>query len=170
MLAMADIDSGDRVLDLASGAGSQTLAAARLVGPQGHVVANDISDTMLRHVRENAHAAALANVSTLAGAAEDLDIAAESFDAVICRLGLMLFAEPGTSTRGREACPAARGQSLALLSSPRLRPMRSWHNPCKSCSATRASRPRGPDNRGYSALGAPSALAQLLVDSGFVGV
>ena len=57
MLAMADIDPGARVLDLASGAGSQTLSAARKVGVQGHVVASDISETMLQHVRENARAA-----------------------------------------------------------------------------------------------------------------
>ncbi|MGH8729637.1 MAG: class I SAM-dependent methyltransferase, partial [Burkholderiales bacterium] len=89
MLAMAGIDAGGQVLDLASGAGSQTLRAAQRVGAQGHVVASDIADTMLYHVRENARAAGLANVTTLAGAAEDIDLAAESFDAVICRLGLM---------------------------------------------------------------------------------
>jgi ubiquinone/menaquinone biosynthesis C-methylase UbiE len=75
MLAMADVHAGTRVLDLASGAGSQTLAAARRVGAQGSLVASDISDTMLHHVRENARAARLANVTTLAGAAEDLDVA-----------------------------------------------------------------------------------------------
>ena len=47
MLEMADISLGNRVLDLASGAGNQTLIAAKRVGPNGHVVANDISPTML---------------------------------------------------------------------------------------------------------------------------
>ena len=81
MLAMAGVNVGARVLDLASGAGSQTLQAAQRVGAQGHVVASDIADTMLYHVQENARAAGLTNVTTLAGAAEDLDVAAESFDA-----------------------------------------------------------------------------------------
>jgi ubiquinone/menaquinone biosynthesis C-methylase UbiE len=94
MLAMAGVDAGARVLDLACGAGSQTLRAARRVGAQGHVVASDIAEAMLHHVRENARAAALTNVTTLAGAAEDLDVAAASFDAVICRLGLTLFVAP----------------------------------------------------------------------------
>src|ERR671923_1068270 len=79
MLAMAGVGVGARVLDLASGAGSQTLQAARRVGPQGHVVASDIADTMLHHVRENARAAGLAHVTTLASAAEDLDVTTESF-------------------------------------------------------------------------------------------
>jgi 16S rRNA C967 or C1407 C5-methylase (RsmB/RsmF family) len=73
MFAMAGVDTGARVLDLASGAGSQTLQAARRVGAQGRVVASDISDTMLHYVRENARAAGLTNVTTLSGAAEDLD-------------------------------------------------------------------------------------------------
>ena len=94
MLEMAGVTSGARVLDLASGAGSQTLSAARRVGPQGNVVASDLSDTMLRHVRENARAAQLDQVTTMVGAAEELDVTAESFDAAICRLGLMLFVEP----------------------------------------------------------------------------
>jgi cyclopropane fatty-acyl-phospholipid synthase-like methyltransferase len=65
MLAMAGVDAGARVLDLASGAGSQTLRAAQRVGAQGHVVASDIADTMLHYVQENARAAGLTNVTTL---------------------------------------------------------------------------------------------------------
>src|SRR5687767_6850148 len=94
MLTMAGVDTGARVLDLACGAGSQTLLAAQRVDAQGHVVASDISETMLHHAQENARAAGLANVTTLAGAAEKLEVTPESFDAVICRLGLMLFAAP----------------------------------------------------------------------------
>ena len=94
MLDMAGVGANARVLDLASGAGSQTLRAAHRVGTQGRVVANDISETMLRHLQDGARAAGLSNVTTLAGAAEDLDLAVESFDVVICRLGLMLFVHP----------------------------------------------------------------------------
>jgi ubiquinone/menaquinone biosynthesis C-methylase UbiE len=94
MLDMAGVASGARVLDLACGAGSQTLSAARRVGEHGCVVASDISDTMLHYVHESARDAQLENVSTMVGAAEELDVTAERFDAVICRLGLMLFVEP----------------------------------------------------------------------------
>jgi ubiquinone/menaquinone biosynthesis C-methylase UbiE len=52
MLAMAGGDLGAWVLDLASGAGSQTLQAARRVGPHGHVVASDIAEMMRHQVRE----------------------------------------------------------------------------------------------------------------------
>ena len=113
MLTMAGVDTGARVLDLACGAGSQTLRAAHRVGPLGQVVANDIAESMLHHVRENARAAGLANVTPLAGAAEDLDVAAQSFDAVICRLGLMLFVAPAQALAavGALCVPAARSLS-----------------------------------------------------------
>jgi len=52
MLAMAGVDTGARVPDLVCGAGSQTLQAARRVGPQGQVVANDMAEMMRHQVRE----------------------------------------------------------------------------------------------------------------------
>ncbi|HEY2929223.1 class I SAM-dependent methyltransferase [Piscinibacter sp.] len=169
MLAMAGIDTGDRVLDLASGAGSQTLAAARLVGPQGQVVANDISDTMLHHVRENARAAAMANVSTLAGAAEDLDVAAESFDAVICRLGLMLFGEPARALAVvRRALRPGGKVSLVVFTTPAANAVMA--QPMQILLRHAGKPPPGPGQPGIFALGAPGALVQLLIDSGFVGV
>ena len=54
LIEMADIRPGQRVLDLACGAGSQTLLAAKRVGPGGSIVASDISGSMLEHVRQNA--------------------------------------------------------------------------------------------------------------------
>ena len=47
LIDMAGIEPGMRVLDLACGAGNQTIRAARRVGPNGSVVASDISPTML---------------------------------------------------------------------------------------------------------------------------
>src|SRR5688500_20377088 len=47
MLDMAAVGPGARVVDVAAGAGEQTLAAARRVGPRGHVLATDISPAIL---------------------------------------------------------------------------------------------------------------------------
>ena len=47
MLDAANVEAGMRVLDLACGAGSQTIQAARRVGPTGRVFANDIASKML---------------------------------------------------------------------------------------------------------------------------
>src|SRR5688500_8543169 len=64
MLDAAGIGVGDRVLDVAAGAGGQTLAAARRVGPDGHVLATDISPTILEYAAKAATDAGLGNVST----------------------------------------------------------------------------------------------------------
>lgn len=169
MFAMADIDVGARVLDLACGAGSQTLDAARRVGPQGSVVASDISDTMLQHVRENARADGLANVTTLAGAAEDLDLAEDSFDAVICRLGLMLFVEPARALAAllRALRPQAR-VAVVVFTTPANNPFMA--RPMEILLRRAGKAPPSPGQPGIFSLGAPGVLQQLLVGSGFVGV
>lgn len=169
MLAMAGINTGARVLDLASGAGSQTLQAARQVGAQGHVVASDIADTMLHHVRENARAAGLSNVTTLAGAAEDLDVATASFDAVICRLGLMLFAAPAQALAAvRHSLRPGGKIAVVVFTTPTANPFMA--QPMQILLRQAGKTPPAPGQPGIFALGAPDVLERLLIDSGFVEV
>jgi SAM-dependent methyltransferase len=91
MLDQARIRPGARVLDLAAGAGGQTLAAARRVGPTGSVLATDISPAILAYAAEAADAAGLANVEVREMDGEELDFDDGSFDAVISRVGLIYF-------------------------------------------------------------------------------
>ncbi len=91
MLDMAAIDTGSRVLDVAAGAGGQTLAAARRVGPAGHVLATDISANILAFAAAEAARQGLHNVSTLVADGEQLAVPAGSFDAVVSRVGLIYF-------------------------------------------------------------------------------
>lgn len=116
LLDLAGVDVGARVLDVASGAGFQTIQAARRVGPSGAIVASDISGTMLEHVRRNAEAAGLANIETVESAAEDLADTANPFDAAICRLGLMLFPDPSSAVQAirRALKPGARFAALVF--------------------------------------------------------
>lgn len=169
MLDMAAVGAGARVLDLASGAGSQTLRAARRVGPQGHVVASDIATTMLQHVQANARAAGLTNVTTLAGAAENLDVPADSFDAVTCRLGLMLFSDPAAALRAARRALQPRGRvAVVVFTTPATNPFmaRTMQVLLRHAGKT----PPGPGQPGIFALGAPGVLERLLADSGFVGI
>jgi SAM-dependent methyltransferase len=169
MLTMAGVDVGARVLDLASGAGSQTLQAARRVGGQGHVVASDLADTMLHHVQENARAAGLTNVTTLAGAAEDLDVAAESFDAVICRLGLMLFRDPAKALRAVWRALRPRGKvAVVVFTTPATNPFMA--DPMQILLRHAGKTPPAPQQPGIFALGAPGVIERLFADSGFMGV
>jgi SAM-dependent methyltransferase len=157
------------VLDLASGAGGQTLEAARRVGAAGHVVASDIADAMLRHVRESARAAGLTNVTTLAGAAEALEVAAGGFDAVICRLGLMLFADPAKALTGvRRALRPGGRLAAVVFTTPAANPFMAEAMQILLRHAGRTPPP--PGRPGIFALGAPGALERLLAAAGFAGV
>jgi ubiquinone/menaquinone biosynthesis C-methylase UbiE len=94
MLDLAEVRTGSRVLDVAAGTGDQTLIAAQRVGPTGYVLATDISASMLKLAADAAREAGLTNVETRVMDAENLDLDADSFDAVICQLGLMVFPDP----------------------------------------------------------------------------
>ena len=90
MLDLAHIKAGSRVLDIAAGAGEQSLAAARRVGPTGHVLATDIAPALLDYALADARAAGLSNIETRELDGEALgDLPAASFDAVISRVGLI---------------------------------------------------------------------------------
>ncbi len=92
MLDAAGVRPGARVLDVAAGAGGQTLAAARRVGPDGHVLATDISPAILEYAAASARDAGLANVETRELDGESLaGVEDASFDAVISRVGLIYF-------------------------------------------------------------------------------
>ena len=99
MIEMAEVRLGMRVLDIAAGAGDQTLDIAKRVGPAGHVLATDLSPDILEFCKENARRAGYDNVETLAADGETLRVEEASFDAAICRLGLMFFPDPGKGLR-----------------------------------------------------------------------
>jgi len=169
MLGMAGVEAGARVLDLASGAGSQTLRAAQKVAAQGHVVASDISDSMLHHVQENARAAGINNVSTLAGAAEDLDVPAESFDAAICRLGLMLFIDPAKALRAvRRALRPSGKVAVVVFTTPAGNPFLAKATQILLRHASKT--PPVAGEPGLFSLGALGVIERLFADSGFVDV
>lgn len=91
LLELARVTTGDRVLDLACGAGDPALAAADRVGPAGTVVATDLSPDMLAFAAQRAAAAGLTNVETHEMDAEAIDLPDASVDVVLCRLGLMFL-------------------------------------------------------------------------------
>jgi len=95
MLELAAVTSGSRVVDLAAGAGGQTIAAGRRVGPTG------LSPEILRYAAKAAAAEGLGNVETLEIDGERLDeLPAESFDAAISRVGLIYFPNRHTAFAG----------------------------------------------------------------------
>ena len=85
---------GERVLELACGAGGVGIAAARLVGPTGEVVVSDVAAEMTRIAAERAAALGLGNVRALTLDLDDLAQPDQSWDVVLCREGLMFAFDP----------------------------------------------------------------------------
>lgn len=100
MLDLARVIPGHHVLDVAAGAGGQSLSAARRVGPAGHVLATDISPNLLKLAERDALEAGLCNISTRVLDGERLDVEAGAFDAVISRVGFIYFPDQQAALRG----------------------------------------------------------------------
>ncbi|MGN6215549.1 MAG: class I SAM-dependent methyltransferase [Solirubrobacterales bacterium] len=94
MLEAADLKPGERVLELACGAGRVGLQAAARVGPEGTVLCSDFSAAMVEAVAERLRRLGIANVGTRVLDAEHLELEGDPFDAVLCRFGYMLMADP----------------------------------------------------------------------------
>ena len=94
LLERAALRPGERVLDVGCGAGTSTLAAAEAVGPEGRVVALDVSPPLAALAR-----ARLAGVPQAEVRLADAQTAppGEGFDAVISRFGVMFFADPAAA-------------------------------------------------------------------------
>ncbi len=116
MLDLSGVQTGSRVLDVAAGAGEQTLRAARRVGPAGHVLATDISPAILDYAASTAQAAGLPQVATRSLDGELLaELPAESFDAVISRVGLIYFPDQQKALGGMKHVLKPGGRIGAIV-------------------------------------------------------
>jgi len=169
MLDLANLRAGSRVLDVAAGTGEQTIRAAQRVGPSGYVLATDVSASMLDLAAEAIRDAGLSNAETRLMDAANIDLEADSFDAVICRQGLMLFPERGKALVGmrRVVKPGSRVVALVWSSAEK--------NPYQSLPLAIARRvgnipSPGPEVPGMFTLGEPSILEALFRTAGFLEV
>lgn len=82
-LALGHLRVGDTVLDLGSGAGMDSILAARQVGPTGKVIGVDMTEAMVRKARSNAAVLGLTNVEFIHARLENLPLDDESVDVAI---------------------------------------------------------------------------------------
>jgi ubiquinone/menaquinone biosynthesis C-methylase UbiE len=92
LIELAEIKPGSRVLDIATGIGEPAITAANQVGNRGHVLATDISSQMLSIAKQRAISLGLQQVIEFKeGDAETIDLSTSTFDAALCRFGLMFL-------------------------------------------------------------------------------
>ena len=109
------IEPGHRVLDVAAGAGDQTLQTATRVGTAGRVLATDISPNILAFAEANARNAGLGNVETKVLDGEELDVPEGAFDAVISRVGLIYFPDQQKALAGMKRALKPGGRIAAIV-------------------------------------------------------
>jgi SAM-dependent methyltransferase len=169
LVEMAGIKTGDRVLDVAAGYGEPSLTAARKVGPEGSVVATDISAEMLGFGRRRAAAAGVENIEFVESDAMSLDFPAESFDAAVSRWGIIF--DPDGEGTAEHIRPFLKPGSRFAISS--------WGPPervpflavaMKTAMEKLDVPPPPPGTPGPLSRPTPDAIGGLLEGGGFSGV
>jgi SAM-dependent methyltransferase len=170
MLEAANVTTGNRVIDVAAGAGGQTLAAARRVGPGGHVLATDISPRILAYAAQVTAEAGLTNVETREADGEALGgLLAASFDAVISRLGLIYFPDQQTALTGMRRALRRGGRMAAIVfSTPERNTF--FSIPVSIIRQAAQLPPPQPGQPGPFSLGSPGVLDEALSSAGFEDV
>ena len=97
--AVADLNDGETVLDLGSGAGADVLISARRVASSGRAIGLDMTDEMLELARANAREAGVENVEFVKGYIEEIPLPDESVDVVISNCVINLSADKGMVIR-----------------------------------------------------------------------
>ena len=167
MLDMAGVGSGSLVLDVAAGAGEQTLVTAHRVGPSGYVLATDISANILEFAAAEVRAADLTNVETRVMDGENLDeLEADSFDAVISRVGLIYFPDQQKALTGMRRALKPGGRIAAIVYST-AENNRFFSIPISIIRKRAQLPPPLPDQPGPFSLGSPGVLEAAYQRAGF---
>jgi ubiquinone/menaquinone biosynthesis C-methylase UbiE len=166
MLDLAGVRSGQRVLDVAAGAGEQTLAIARRVGPGGSVLASDLSPRILELAAAEARRAGLGNVSTQVMDGEQLTLPDASVDVVISRVGLIYFPDQHRALSEMRRVLVPGGRVAAIVYSTPER--NAFFSTPVSIIRRRANLGAPlPGQPGPFSLGAPGVLAAAYERAGF---
>jgi len=160
LLRAGDVSSGHRVLDVATGTGLASEAALAIVGPTGHVTATDISPQMAERARERLNGAPNTTVRVEDGQA--LSLPDESFDAVICSLGLMFFPDPARGLAEFRRVLRPGGRAAASVNTV---PQRSYNTRIQPIIA-RYVPSLAPDASRLFSLGDEHKLKALFADAG----
>lgn len=171
--------SGQQILDLAAGVGETGCIAATAVGPDGRVILADQAEAMIAAAARRAQELELSNVDCRQLNAEWLDLPLGGLDAVICRWGFMLMADPDAAlTECRRVLRPGGRIALAVWGPAERNP---WATAPMGAliemgivppppTSPAGPAPDGAHRPGMFALADAAALAERLRDAGFSDV
>ena len=161
----AGIVKGQSVLDVAGGAGEPSLTIAETLGPKGSVTYTDAVAEMVAAAQSEAQRRGVTNISFRQCSADSLPFDSASFDAVVCRLGVMFFPNPLAALREMLRVTKPGGALILVV----------WHkselNPFLHLVTDVLSRyvetpPADHDAPGAFRFAEPGSLANILKEAG----
>jgi SAM-dependent methyltransferase len=160
---------GQRVLELAAGLGETGLLAAELVAPIGGAIISDQAEAMLDGARSRAAELGLSNVEFQVLNAEWIDLPVASVDAVLCRWGYMLMADPAVALAETRRVLRPGGRvALAVWGAVEQNPWALLF--AQELIERGLTAPPAPGTPGPFALASPERVSELLERAGFVDV
>jgi len=166
----SEIVEGDLVLDVAGGAGELSLTIAKTVGPTGSVTCTDVTAEMVAAAQSEAARHGVTNIAFKQCAADSLPFETNSFDAVVCRLGVMFFPDPLAGLREMLRVAKREGVlSLAVWDKAELNPF-SYLITDVINRHLGAPAPAGANAPGAFRFAEHGSLARILIDAGAADV
>jgi ubiquinone/menaquinone biosynthesis C-methylase UbiE len=170
LIKEADLDQGEVVLDVAGGSGEPSLTIAERVGPTGSVTYTDVVSEMVAAAQSESQRRGLTNVAFRQCAADLLPFENNSFDAVVCRLGVMFFPDPLAGLREMLRVTKREGVlSLAVWGKSELNPF-SYLITDVLARHFGAAGPADPNAPGAFRFAEPESLARILRQAGAIEV
>ena len=168
LIARADAQAGQRILDIGCGCGATTIELARQVAPSGHVLGIDISVPMLERARQLTSRELPADYVLADATVYPFD--PESFDLLVSRFGVMFFADPVLSFRNLRKSLRPNGRLVfACWREPREN---GWMmTPLMAVYKHVPKLPQlGPEDPGPFAFADEARVKRILTEAGFTDV
>jgi SAM-dependent methyltransferase len=164
-----ELEDGATVLELAAGPGDTGFLAAKEIGPLGTLISTDGSPEMVEIARQRGEELGIGNAEYRVIEAEWIDLEAASVDAVLCRWGYMLLADPEAALRDTRRVLRPGGRvSLAAWDEPSKNPMMT--SMTQVLIALGFVDPPTGEGPGPFSFAAPGHIQELLEAAGFTGV
>jgi ubiquinone/menaquinone biosynthesis C-methylase UbiE len=166
MAAVAEIGSGQRVLDVGCGIGDPTLQVAVLTGPHGRVLGLDIAEDMVAIARERAAALGLAHAQFRVADVTTAALPEAEFDVVLGRWSLIYLEDVSRMLERLRTTLVPGGRIAVTAWAPA--DVNPWFAvPQEAMARVRAVPPQDPRVPGVFHLSTDGALARALVGAGF---